>query len=154
MKEFRTLRRIAVAVAQGLDEMRTGSLDRGQAYFHHLYRCLEHACKDPQHDLAWTFPIFGAEDPSASRPRTGWSGAESAALAAYHKEEHLMEQVKKSYAPGGKGGGKDGGMNDQSLEQEVKRRVQEEIKRKKKGDPKGGGKGNDPAGAGGGKGPG
>ena len=116
VKTFRTLRRMLVAVAAGLDEGRMGGPDRMAAYFHHLYRVLESAAKEPGHDLAWGFPVLGIEDPDSGRSKAGWAPAEDAALAAYHKEEHLMEQVRRSLLKGsGKGadqagkGAEDGG---------------------------------------------
>lgn len=101
VRTFRTLRRMLVAVAAGLDEGRMGGPERMAAYFHHLYRVLESAAKEPGHDLAWGFPILGIEDPDGPRSRAGWAPAEDAALAAYHKEEHLMEQVRRSFVKGG-----------------------------------------------------
>ena len=116
MKTFRTLRRMLAAVAAGFDEGRMGGPDWMAAYFHHLYRVLESATKEPGHDLAWGFPVLGIEDPDAGRSKAGWAPAEDAALAAYHKEEHLMEQVRRSLLKGsGKGsehagkGAEDGG---------------------------------------------
>ena len=103
------------AVAAGLDEGRTGGPDRMAAYFHHLYRVLESAAKEPGHDLAWGFPILGIEDPDAGRSKAGWAPAEDAALAAYRKEEQLTEQVRRSLLRGGgkgaehAGKGADGG---------------------------------------------
>ena len=138
----KTLARVTVAVAAGLDEMRTGSLEQGQAFFHHLYRVLESTCKDPAHDLGWSYPILGVKDPGAPRPRTGWAPAESAALAAHHKEEHLMDQVRKAYG----GGGKDGGKGDRQVEQEIQNRVNAEL-RKRKGKEKGDGRGRGGGGA-------
>jgi hypothetical protein len=115
VRTFRTLRRMLVAVAAGLDEGRMGGPDRMAAYFHHLYRVLESAAKEPGHDMAWGFPILGIEDPDASRARAGWAPAEDAALAAYHKEEHLMEQVRRSLMKGSGKGSDSGGKGSEDV---------------------------------------
>ena len=83
-----------VAVAAGLDEGRLRGPEAIQAYFHHVYRVLESAAKDPNHDMMWTFPILGIPDPDAPQPETGWAAPEQSALAAYHKERHTMETTE------------------------------------------------------------
>jgi hypothetical protein len=103
---FRTLRRILIAIAHGLDLGRTASLEEMQAYMHQLYRVLEAAAKDGGgHDLTWGWPLLGVTDPDDPRPRPGWAPAELAALNAYHKEVHSLETVRQSYLKG-KGGGR------------------------------------------------
>ena len=86
-----------VAVAAGLDEGRAHGYERMSAYFHHMYRVLESAAKDAEHDLTWSFPMLGIEDPDAQQREAGWSAAEATALATWHKERHMMEQVRVSY---------------------------------------------------------
>ena len=60
-----------------------------------MYVVLEAAAKDPAHELAWGWPLLGIADPEG-RPRVGWAPAEVASLAAYHKEEAVLEAAKKA----------------------------------------------------------
>ena len=101
---------------------------------HHLYRVLEFAAKDPDHDLSWAFPVLGVQDPDSSKISAGFAPAEAAALAAYHKEQHLLEQVKKSYRSKGEGGGESSsaGSQEKSIAAQVREAVKEEVKRKVK----------------------
>lgn len=87
---FKTLRRMAVAVAAGLDTGRAGSYEMA-AYFHQLYRVLEAAAKDGGR-TTWfgDGPVLGVPDPDEARGQPGWSPAEAAALNAYHKEQHAL----------------------------------------------------------------
>ena len=104
-KTFKTLRRVIVAVAAGLGVGRTRGAEHQSAYFHHLYRVLENAAKDPEHDLSWSLPILGITDPDDPRPRAGWAAAEASALASFHKEQYALEQVRAAYRQRGKGHG-------------------------------------------------
>ena len=148
VKTFRTLQRVLAAVAGALDEGRTHGLECQNAYLHHLYRCLEHAAKDPGHELGYAFPILGIDDPGAPRPRTGWASLEHGALAAYHKEEHLLDQARRSFASGGKGGDQAAGAPGTGMEQAIKEAVAAEFRRRGKGKEGENGKGKDPKGEG------
>lgn len=95
---FKTLRRMAIAVAAGLDTGRVGSYEEMAAYFHQLYRVLEAAAKDGgAHDLAWGWPVLGVPDPDEPRGQPGWSPAEAVALNAFHREQHALHQVRRSW---------------------------------------------------------
>lgn len=147
IRTFRTLRRLAVAVAAGLDEGRVGGTERMAAYFHHLYRVIETAAKDPGHELTWGFPILGVHDPDAPRPAAGWSTGETAALAAYHREEHAMElaraSLQKASSSSGSGGAQhgDGGDAGQQQTQQQQQRQQAPKPKPQPGRGKGGGRG-------------
>ena len=166
VRTFKTLRRMIVAVAAGLDEGRAHNHERMAAYFHHVYRMLESAAKDAEHDLTWSFPKLGVEDPDAQQREAGWSTAEASALTADHKERHLMQQVRTSYrqregigkqgpagageAPSASSSSGAGGLQEQMramIRAELKGKTDKPDKDKKgKGEPKGGGRGGGGAG--------
>ena len=95
--KFKTFGRVIAAVAKGLDEGRMKGLPQKQAYFHQFYRVLEDTAKDPNYDMAWSYPLLGVKDPFAAQAKTKWSAMEQSALAMYYKEEHALEQVRKMY---------------------------------------------------------
>ena len=57
---------------------------------------------------------------------------EHGALAAYHKEEHLLEQARRSFAAG-KGPDQATSGQDKNMEQVIKDAVAAEIRRRGKG---------------------
>jgi len=92
---FKTLRRAAALVAGALGEGRTGSLARQHAFLTQALTVLEAASKDPQHDLAWAWPLLGIPDPDG-RPRTHMAPAEAQALAAFHRDEAALVSARKA----------------------------------------------------------
>ena len=109
--------------------------------------------------------MLGIGDPDAQQREAGWSSAEATALATWHKERHMMEQVRVSYRqreglargaggppphpPGGGPVGQQGG-----LHAEVRALIRNEIRGKaaekgKERRPQGDGKGAAGRGAGG-----
>ena len=73
---------------------------------------------------------------------------EHGALAAYHKEQHMLEQARRSFASGGKGAEQAGGGHDKGMEQVIKDAVAAEIRRRGKGKDNENGQGEKPKGEG------
>ena len=153
--KFKTLGRVIAAVAKGLDEGRTKGLPQMQAYFHQFYRVLEDTAKDPNHDMAWSYPLLGVKDPFAPRAKTKWSAMEQSALALYHKEEHALDQVRKMYGShaatagtGASASGGSGSSGSQTIDQQIKAAVNAELKKRGKDGQKGRGKGDEGRGRG------
>ena len=57
------LPRSAASKGSSLDEGRSGNLQRQSAQFHHIYAVLESAAQDPSHEMEWSWPILGIQDP-------------------------------------------------------------------------------------------
>ena len=108
LRFLQTFKRMIAMVSAALDEGRTGSLERQHSLLVHIYVVLEAAAKDPAHELAWGWPLLGIADPEG-RPRVGWAPAEVASLAAYHKEEAVLEAAKKALGERASGSGRKGG---------------------------------------------
>lgn len=69
---FKTLRRMAVAVAMGLDTGRLGSYDEMASYFHRLYRALEATAKDGgAHDVVWDGRCWACSTPTSNAASSG-----------------------------------------------------------------------------------
>ena len=92
---FKTLRRAAVLVASALDEGRSHSYERQHAFLVQALSVLESASKDPDHDLAWSWPLLGVVDPDGP-PRPHLAPAEAHAIAAFHRDESSLLAARRS----------------------------------------------------------
>ena len=142
---FTTLKRAVQLVAGALDEGRTRGLEQQNAFLHHAYKVLETAARDPNHDMAYGWPILGLPDPAGPR-RAQWAPAETAALAAYHREAAALLQIQKSAtsgaassSAGAAASAPDGasGAAAQDLAKQIKAAVKDALKGKGKGKQKG-----------------
>ena len=73
---------------------------------------------------------------------------EHGALAAYHKEEHMLDQARRSFAAGGKGSDQAAAGQVKGMEQVIKDAVAAEIRRRGKGKDSENSKGEKPKGEG------
>lgn len=101
---FSTLRRVVAVLAAALDEGRLRGGLHQHAFLYHAYRVFELAAAAEDHDVAWSWPLLGIDDP-AGRPRAGLAPVESAGLAAFHRDELALAQSRASAGRRGRGGG-------------------------------------------------
>jgi len=92
---FKTLRRAAVLVASALDEGRSYSYERQHAFLVQALSVLEAAAKDPEHDVAWSWPLLGVVDPDGP-PRPHLVPAEAHAIAAFHRDESSLVTARRT----------------------------------------------------------
>ena len=119
-----------------MDQFRTRGPDHARAFVAQAYKAAQCAASHPQHQWGYGWPLLGIPDPDGSA-KPGYTAAEAAALAAWHRDQQLWLQSFQSHGGGGKGqssggagtlgGGATGGGEDGKLRAEV-----EKLKRAEK----------------------
>ena len=100
---FRTLRRVFMIVAGGVDAGRIGGFERQQALMCQIRGILDSAPKDGGHDLTLGWALVCLSIPDA-RPDVQWSPADASAVIAWYREAAALEMAKKQLvAPTGTG---------------------------------------------------
>ena len=83
------LRKFVTILAHALDIGRTQGSDHMTAFVHQAYKAAEGAALHPQKQWTYGWPLLGIDDPDGLA-RPGFSPAEHAALAAYHKDREQL----------------------------------------------------------------
>eukprot|EP00971_Amphidinium_carterae_P325959 6456538-Amphidinium_carterae.1 len=146
---YHGLRKFTVILAKALDLHRVHGPEQSQAFLCQAYKCAQAASVHPQKQWGYAWPLLGLEDPDGvARPTM--MASESAALAAYHRDQ---EQIQKMLY--GTGSGRDtgdrqtpggtaaGGDDARALRQELDKLKKQLAEEKKRGGNGGKGKKGD-----------
>jgi len=140
----KALRKCIILLAHSLDLARTEKPERVYAFLVQAYKAAQAAALHPQKEWSYGWVLTGLEEEAVSRPR--YSAQEHVALAAYHRDQQIID--KALGGGGGSSSGNGGGGNHsedhqvKSLRSEVER-LKTELKKAKSGGGGGGGKGKD-----------
>ena len=89
------LRKTVTLLAHALDLHRTQGPEHAEAFLHQAYKAAQAAAYHPQKQWAYGWPLLGLEDPDGSA-RPGFTPSEHAALAAYHRDQELLQRQLES----------------------------------------------------------
>ena len=90
---YHGLRKTIVILAETLDQFRTRGPDHARAFVAQAYKAAQCAASHPQHQWGYGWPLLGIPDPDGSA-KPGYTAAEAAALAAWHRDQQLWLQNK------------------------------------------------------------
>eukprot|EP00971_Amphidinium_carterae_P350475 6491567-Amphidinium_carterae.1 len=135
---YHGLRKFTVILAQALDLHRVQGPEHSRAFLCQAYKCAQAASVHPQKQWGYAWPLLGIEDPDGvARPTM--MPSETAALAAYHRDQEQVQKLLHGTGAGRDTGEKStpgatasGGEDARALRQELdklKKQLAEEKKR-------------------------